>query len=303
MGYLFLAIAVFFGVAKGFFGKKTGNFVENTSISVFLSMIRLAFCVAFGILMLIPQFIQNGAEILKINGEVLFNSVISGVSNAAILVIWLLVIRQGALVLIDIFGLIGALVPLVYSNIFFDEPLKANHLIGFVLLGFSVWLLCSYNNSVKPKITFKLASLLGIFALACGTGDLTQKIFVMQTGGKVSTSVFNFYTYLFACSVLAIIYIFIKLKSFSLKKEKATRIEKTVFIYVMLMAVCLYLNLLFKTVSANYMNATNIYPLYQGALMISNCFAAALFFKEKINYKSICGIFIGVSALCIINLI
>ena len=307
MGYLFLAVAIFFGVAKGFFGKKTGNFVDSINTSILVSMIRLAFCVVLGAIMLMPQFLQDGICILRISSEVLWNTFISGIANAAILVLWLLIIRQGALVLIDIFGLIGALVPLIYSNFFFAEPLRINHWIGFVLLAFSVWLLCSYNNSVKPKITIKVAILLILFALVCGAGDLSQKIFVMQTNGSVSTSVFNFYTYIFACIFLGGYYLFIKLflKRKAAGSEAASQnpISKKVLLYVVLMAACLYLNLLFKTVSANYMDAANIYPMYQGALMIANCIAAAIFFKERINYKSICGIILGIAALCMINLL
>ena len=303
MGYLLLAIAIFFGVAKGFFGKKTGNFVNDATASIEVSMIRLAFCVGFGALMLIPEITQNGFGILRISGAVLLNTLLSGIANAAILALWLLIIRRGALVLVDVFGLLGVLVPLIYSSIFFDEPLRFNHLIGFALLAFAVWLLCSYNNTVKPKITPKLGFLLVIFALVCGAGDLSQKIFVMQTHGTIATSVFNFYTYLFACGILATIFILLKLKCRNNGFSGKTPIKKRVLFYVFLMAVCLYLNLLFKTASANYMNASNIYPFYQGALMIVNCMAAALFFKEKIHFKSIAGIATGIAALCIINLL
>ena len=81
----------------------------------------------------------------------------------------------------------------------------------------------------------------------------------------------------------------------------AAKIIRPIIGYVLVMAVCLFLNSYFKTVAAKYLTATQIYPLNQGGSVILSMLMSALLFREKINTKCILGVVFSFIALILIN--
>lgn len=299
MGYLFLLPALFFTLTKGYSGKKTSGLVSGFEGAAFVSFLRIVLCMLFGAVLLIPEILTSGIGVLNLSLEVLFISVISGVTNAAVLISWILLVKKGALLLIDSAGMCGVFIPLILSAVFYNEALEINHIIGVLLLIIAVFILYAYNSSVKPKLSLLTIILLVFYGASNGIADFSGKAFNKVSNGNVSATVFNFYTYLFAFLVLGVFYIL--LKGFSKNKTPSGKLMKKSFWYIVIMAVSLYLTTFFKTLAADYLHSTALYPLYQGSMLILNGLMGAVFFGEKITSKSIIAVVISIVGIVFIN--
>lgn len=252
-------------------------------------------CIIIGlvisILTLEPQTLVPSKEMLLIG-------MVSGISTSVFVVSWLLSVKNSAYMLLEVFVMLGVLIPLIGSNILFGESIKPTQWLGMLLLLAAVVLMCSYNNSVKKKITPSSLILLIVSGSSCGIADFSQKCFMKQVQ-DASPMIFNLYTYVFAALTLIIACLFAASKGF--KTEKAT--IKSIVFPITVMAVCLFMNSYFKTLAAKHLDAILLYPLNQGCALILSSLMAAFLFKEKLSFKGICGIVIAFIGLIIINLL
>ena len=76
-----------------------------------------------------------------------------------------------------------------------------------------------------------------------------------------------------------------------------------IFLYILIMSVCLFLYSYFKTLAARYLSSAQLYPLSQsGSLILSTMMSAALF-HERLNIKCVVGIALSFVALIVINVL
>ena len=85
----------------------------------------------------------------------LWVALISGLAQAAFSTTWLLAVRTGAYTMLDAFLTAGILIPTVFCRLFYQEPIFPLQWLGFAVLPGAVCLMCSYNNSIKKKLTVK----------------------------------------------------------------------------------------------------------------------------------------------------
>jgi len=295
MGYLFLIIALFSGTTKGYCGKKTSGYTNNFGDALLANTIRMILCAAIGFIMI---FASEGLSALIPSVETIFISALSGFSTAVFVVSWLISVKKSAYMMLDIFLMLGVLIPLIASNVFFNEAITSMQCVGIAVLFAAVVIMCSYNNSIKTKITLPSFLLLLICGIAGGIADFSQKLFVKTTPNG-SAAVFNFYTYIFAGLILVI--------SFAATRKTTQSTEKAdikkIFGFILVMAICLFANSYFKTLAAKYLSAVLLYPLNQGCALILSAFMSAVFFKEKLTAKAVVGILTAFIGLLIINLI
>jgi drug/metabolite transporter (DMT)-like permease len=215
---------------------------------------------------------------------------------------WLLSIRTGAFMMVDVFLLMGVLIPLIVCAIFFDEPIIPIQWVGIAVLIIAGYVMCSYNAKLKGKLTLKAFFMLLLCAASYGCTDLSQKLFV-NLAPTTDNSVFQLYTYIFAALTLVVCSLIFRSRE---KKTNELRspiaVVKPIAIYVGVMAICLYANSYFKTAAATYLDAAQIYPLSQGGSLVLAMIMAAIFFKEKITLRSIIGVALCAAALLMINL-
>ena len=84
----------------------------------------------------------------------------------------------------------------------------------------------------------------------------------------------------------------------------ATNIKNTKsMLSILIIAICMYLNLMFKTLAGIHLSTAQIYPLCQGLALINSSIIAAVFFDEKINFRAILGMAVSFVALLVINLL
>ncbi len=289
MGYLFAVVSVILGNAKGYCGKKSSGYLKNDSDAVLINVFRMVICTLIGLCIIL--FSHSS---LDANSKELLIFIMSGVSSALFVVFWLLCVKEDAYLMLDIFLLLGTVIPITVSAVMFGESIKFTQIIGIAVLLVSVFLMCGYNNNLKGKMKKSGIIILLLCGVFNGCSDLSQKLYV-KTTENMSAVKFNFYTYLFAFAVLLIAYIIKK------KAPSAEPMKKTVFIYVLIMAVCLFGCSYFKTIAAKTLNSAILYPLSQGLSLINSSLMAAFLFKEKPNKQSIIGVITAFIGLMILN--
>lgn len=300
MGYLFVLIALLCGVVKGFCGKKSSGTLVHTSDAMLVNTVRMLACIFVGFAM-----IALGGELgsLRVSSEFLLISAVSGIATAAFVVTWLLSVKQGAYMMVDVFLLIGVILPLLLCRIIYGEEILPVQWLGIALLIVAGYVICTYNVSIKGKMSPLALVVLVFCTISSGTADLMQKMFIHEIVGG-SITVFNFYTYIFAAAILALcFFLFRRGEKKKYRLAPPAKIIMPVIVYVGIMAVCLFMNSYFKTAAAAYLDAVQIYPLSQGGAVILSMAMSAICFGEKINLRCIAGVVLSFVALVLINLI
>lgn len=172
MGYLFLALALAAGVTKGYCGKKTSGSVCASSEAMLANLVRMALCIVICFLMLSVQGQLDG---LRVDGRAMLIMLGSGVTTSAFVVAWLICVKHGAYMMLDVFLLVGVLVPMLLCSWLFGEPITAAQWIGVAILLAAVLIMCSYNVSIKGKMSLKSVLLLILCGLSSGLTDFCQK--------------------------------------------------------------------------------------------------------------------------------
>ena len=298
MGYLFLAVSIFAGLTKGFCGKKISGLVESYKDAMLTNFIRMVLCIVigFGIIAF-----SGDVSLLSINKETLLITLLSGVSTSFFVILWIISVKQGAYMMLEVFLMLGVILTTVLCKIFFGEDIRINQYIGFGILVVAAYLMCSYNASLKGAFSFKSVVLLVACAIGMSLSDFSQKLYVEKVA-EANTSVFNFYTYVFSSMVLLVSYLVCKAKTRG-RIAGDIGLVKGIFGTVTIMAACLFINSFFKVLAAKELEAATLYPLSQGSALILSAVMAAVMFKEKPNTKSIAGMLLAFVGLLVINLL
>lgn len=302
MGYLFLSLAVLAGATKGFCGKKISGVAKTFADASLVNFLRMFFCIIIGAAMMLGA---GNVPFSSLNGTVIAISALSGITTAIFVISWLLSVRSGAYVMLDVFLMLGVGVTVSACRIFLGEEIRLNQIIGFVILVAAAYIMCSYDVSLNGKMSPGKIALLVLCGVANGLTDFSQKLFVYKVE-NISAAEFNFYTYIFAAITLLAVFLVLKIRAHKNgadqdgdSKMKLGR----VLIVVGIMAVCLFLNSYFKTLAAQRLDSALLYPLNQGSALILSIIMASVFFKEKITARCIVGVCMAFGALLIINLL
>ncbi|MBE6689345.1 MAG: DMT family transporter [Ruminococcaceae bacterium] len=298
MGYLFLALALLCGVTKGYCGKKTSGYVEGFGDAMFTNTVRMVFCIIIGAAMMLFGKIN---VLDALDGGIILISAFSGITTSVFVVTWLVSVKKGAYMMLDVFLMLGVLVPILLSFALFGEPVRLNQWIGLIVLFVAVVIMCSYNNSIKEKITPFSFFLLVLSGAANGLTSFSQKLFI-KSYSHIPVSVFNFFTYVFSAIVLAVFFFVFRAKENREKRKGVFGIRK-ILGYVLVMSVCLFLNSYFSTLAAAHLDSATLYPLNQGAALVLSSLMSAVFFKEKLTGKCIIGLCLCFAGLIIINVL
>lgn len=297
MGYLLSLISVFACTTKGFCGKKISAYTKEYRSAMLSNSLRMLICIAIGAVFVIAD---GGFSAFAVSGKVLLISALSGVMTSLLVISWLLSVRRGAYMMVDVFITLGVTVPIILSSLLFNEEMRLNQIIGLVILFSATFIMCSYNNQIKTKLTFSTFLLLVLTGLSNGLADFSQKLFIKEADGALTSS-FNFYTYVFSALTLIIVFALCIDKKKGIK-ESVEAVKKS-YVYIIIMAIALFATSYFKTLAAKHLLAAELYPLYQGTLLILSAFMSAIFFGEKIKPKCIIGIILTFIGLVIMNVL
>ena len=302
MGYLFLSLAVLAGATKGFCGKKVSGVAKTLADASLVNFLRMFFCIIIGAAMML---LAGDLPFSALNGTVVAISAMAGITTAIFVISWLLSVRSGAYVMLDVFLMLGVGVTVSACRVFLNEEIRLNQIIGFIILVVAAYIMCSYDISLNGRMSLGRIALLVLCGVANGLTDFSQKLFVYKVE-NASAAEFNFYTYIFAAIALFVAFIILKIHSHQNVDEQSNEQKMKlgkVLIIVGVMAICLFLNSYFKTLAAQRLDSALLYPLNQGSALILSLLMAAVFFKEKITVRGIVGVCMAFGALLIINLL
>lgn len=293
MGYLFLGISLLAGATKGFCGKTISGRIESIKGTFYVNMIRMLLCIIIGFFVVLPE----GLSSLKIDAKTLLITGVSGVSVSVFVASWIISVKRGAFVMLDVFLTLGVGITVALCRIFFSEQIGLNQYIGYFMLIIAAYIMCSYSSGIKGKFDIKSFLILVLCGFSNGVADFSQKWFVYSVPDG-STGVFNFYTYIFSSITLVILYMIEN------KIEKKPNDGKSfgIFLVLCIMAVCLFANSYFKVLAAKYIDSATLYPLSTGLSLILSVIMASVLFKEKANAKCLTGVAITFAALIIMNI-
>ena len=298
MGYLFLALALLFGLIKVYCGKKSSYVADCFINAIIINTVRMLTCFFIGTVIALATGIET---FFFEQPKVVLIALLSGVSIVCFTVRWLMSVNSSAYMLVEVFVMAGVFVPVILCRIFYGESISILQTIAGIMLVIAVYCMCSCGEKAKVRISFNRFFLLIICAISSGMSDFFQKVYVNEYE-NLNIALFNVYTYLFAAIILLAVYIVFKLKEKEKYKLNSPIIViKPIFYYVLIMAGCLFLNSYFKTLSSKHLDAVLIYPLNQGLAVVCSFIMSATLFKEKINAKGIAGIIIALIAVILIN--
>ena len=295
MAYLFLTISLLAGATKGYCGKRTSGRIQGWHNAISANLLRMGLCILIGF-----GVVLFGGELAGLipTGKALAIYALSGISTSVFVVTWLIAVRTSAYVLMNVFLMLGVIVPMVLGSVCYGEAIHWNQWVGLVVLLVATLLLCSYNNGIKQKLTGKAFLVLLISGLANGVTSFSQKMLKYEVPGG-SAAVFNFYTYVFSAASLALVLLVYRRSA----EEKAQPSPiPSIMGYLVVMAISLFLNSFFLT-KANSIPSAILYPLERGVSMILSGLMAALLFKEKMTVKAIVGLILAFIGLLIINML
>ena len=299
MGYVFLGVALLAGITKAYCGKRTSGYIETAADAMRVSTLRMFFCVLIGTTVLLPS--HGGDLFSNLNGTSLIIAFLSGLSTAVFVVCWILSVKQGAYMLVEIFVMLGVVVPLLLSHWFFGETVTLVHLFGVSLLVLATWLMFAYNRSIKQAATPGRLIVLAISGLANGMVGFSQKWFV-SVGQTVTTLEINLLTYFFSFVLLSAALPFFAHRQVRPTAERPSFLKKATP-YILLMSVCLLINSYCLTEAAALLEASRLYPLNQGGALLLSTSMSAVCFGEKITKNAVIGIVLAFAGLIVIHVL
>ncbi len=291
--YIFLIIILLLRVPQNFSSKKTSGLVTNSQ-SYFLYgtySYTLAGLIAFVMLLFDGM---SGFSLPAVG-----ISALGAVSLAVSLFCSIEALKSGVMVLAAMAGSAGLLLPCIAGIFMFNEPMKPMQFIGIALLIFSGWLLIGYSKEQTGSFTPRTLLLLIGSMLSNGSVMLAQKMFSKYLP-DTSVSIFSFLTF-----GLIGIGMFIGLVPSLLSQSgraKIAAVPKPVFLYGTISSIILLAINQLATLAGRNVPSAIMFPINDGGATIITAITAAIFFKEKLTVRSVCGLIFGIGSLIVINL-
>ena len=291
--YIFLIIILLLRVPQNFSSKKTSGLVTNSQ-SYFLYgtySYTLAGLIAFVMLLFDGM---SGFSLPAVG-----ISALGAVSLAVSLFCSIEALKSGVMVLAAMAGSAGLLLPSIAGIFMFNEPMKPMQFIGIALLIFFGWLLIGYSKEQTGSFTPRTLLLLIGSMLSNGSVMLAQKMFSKYLP-DTSVSIFSFLTF-----GLIGIGMFIGLVPSLLSQSgraKIAAVPKPVFLYGTISSIILLAINQLATLAGRNVPSAIMFPINDGGATIITAITAAIFFKEKLTVRSVCGLILGIGSLIVINL-
>ncbi|MBO7762963.1 MAG: EamA family transporter [Clostridia bacterium] len=294
MPYLFLTLALVAGLTKGFAGKRVSRDVTTLYDGFTVNTLRTLFCAAIGLCVALYKVGIGG---LALSPAALLVACISSLCMALFSISWLYAYKSEAYVFLSLITMLASVVTALLGHLVYGDALRPVRLVGFALLLPALYVMSLYNRRISGRITPRAAVTLLLGGLGAALSDFMQRVYTKEGLGEAS--VFTFYTYfLMLVPQLAVLAIYAAKKA---GRNPALLDRRHVSIFL-LMSVALYANVLFKTLAAGAIPATQMYPTLQAANLISSAILASLLFGERITRRSALGILIALAAILFMNL-
>lgn len=185
----------------------------------------------------------------------------------------------------------GMIMPCVYGNFFWDEPLSLLAVIGIILAVFSAVLLKGGDGEKK---NYSISGIMiGIVVFLASGGVMMCQKFMGKYFAEQSVGAYNLYSFFIA---------FLLLGFFVKPQKEIIKSAKGVLPFALGSSLSLCIISLVMTAIAGEVPSVIMFPLFNGLGIILVCIGSVFVFKEKMNLKKTLGLVAGLIGLCLINL-
>ena len=295
MGYLWLAVALAGGIAKGLCGKRISGQMGSFRDCLFINSLRMLLCMGIALLTVIL-----GGEIgaLKASPETYVVCGICAVGMSVFCVCWMYAYRTEAYIFLNIFTMLGTVVTCLLDFLIYRTPIRGNQWLGIGLILLAVVLVSRYNREMKGKLRLRGVCILVLGCVGSAVADFTQRVYMAEVGS--SASVYNFYGYALASLLLTVSLGLCGI----LGRKPVTKGLKSGRSILLCCAISagLFVNSVAKTLAAGLLPAAQIYPVLQGANLIASILLGHFLFGERIKTKSVLAMVCAFVGLMIIRM-
>ncbi len=292
--YIFLIIILLLRFPQNLFSKKASSIVTDTPTYFLYGAYSylLAGVIAFVLLLF--------SGISGITPTAIGISALASASLALNLYCNLEALKSGVMVLASMAGSAGLLLPCIAGIFMFDEPMSPMQFVGIFLLIFSGWLLIGYSKEQTGSFTPRTMLLLLGSMLSNGSVMLAQKMF-SQYLAETDVSVFSFLT--FGLLGVGMLMGLIPCLHNRAERQKLATVPKKLYLYGTVSSVVLLTINQLATIAGHTVPSVIMFPINDGGATIITAVTAAVYFKEKLTVRSVCGLILGIAALMVINLL
>ncbi len=292
MGTLFISIILLMRVVQVYFSKKTSTLFP-TSFTGRMKYIAISNGISSlpALVLFVISMVGGGTADL----QTVLIGLLSGVALACASLCGQLALQSGTVVMNIVFSTAGLIVPCIAGVFFFNEPMSVLQWCAIAVFIVASLLLASSSKQSNSKFSYKTVLLcIGSF-LFNGATMLCQK-WLTFTNPNANISLFSFATFAIPAIVATLI--------FSLGQMKGTKetLNNKIYLPILLLAVALFIINQLATAATNYVSSAVLFALINGGHTIIATIISAIFFKEKITVKSLCGLILGIGSLLIIKI-
>lgn len=310
MGYVFLIIACFAGISKAVAMKSCGKICPGEYNSVRINTFRSLIC---GIVS-VAIFLISGS---KTESQYWWIWLLSGLSNALMMFVWILCTQHVGLVFVETFCLIGStaipmiIAPLLYAG----ETVSVYQWIGVACLLLAVLALSIkpkektatgkgevVNSNENKKEKFSALTVLYILLLILSNVGLsvTTKLYPSRAGDEY-TAFFNLMTFVVVLACFSLVLTVGKIRFKKTILPENTTSNKKLAIFVCIAAAMIYLYQYCSTLAAGLMDSAIFYPLSKGISMCLTVVCDVTIFKQKITKNVLIGLVFIFAAIVLTN--
>lgn len=231
----------------------------------------------------------------------------------------IIALRGCTLVVSQMISVGSLVIPCIYGAFFLDEPMSIWDWVGLVVFFVSIYFLVEQPNSADKqmnsgRISIKTIISLVVCFLGGGFTMVFQKIFAIRVPNG-NEAMYSFLMFAMNAVILYVAYLIVAIvsknkaaKNVQLADEKGKvklfqPLSKKLLICGALLALAVFaVNLLVTSLAKTVPSAVLFTVSYAISIAIT-ILVSTLFYKEKITWKNIIGIVLGLSAIIIINVL
>ena len=202
MGYLYLSMALFAGIAKGFYGKTVSRDMENFKECTFINLMRMLFCALVG---LILTAVNLDVSCFTISAKAFGIYLLASAGMSCFCITWMYAYRNEAYMFLSIFTMLGTIVTCFLDTLIYHTPIRGLQWFGMAVLLLAVYIMSVYNKGIKGKLRLKNLMILISGSIGSAASDFSQKIYVREIGA--GAEIFNFYMYAFSFLLLLLVFL------------------------------------------------------------------------------------------------
>ena len=306
MEYLFLLIANFAGISKVIAMKNSGKICPGEYNSVRINTLRSILCC---IVSLVTFYAIGG----KAESSGWWIWLISGISNALMMFLWVTCTQRIGLIYLETFAIIGSTaIPMIIAPLLYEgETVSLLQWVGVLCLLVAVIVLSlkpkaqngASTTKVKENNNGKITVIVYVLLLILsyvGAG-VSQKLYPTLVGQEY-TAYFNLMTFIVVLICFSLVLISGKIfKKKTLLPENSVQ-SKKLFLYVFIAAVMIYAYQYFSTLAAGMLPSAIFYPLIKGISMLLTVLCDVLIYKQKMTKNTFIGLLFVFTAIIHINI-